>query len=340
MGGYSCSTGNWPDFNAMLGNIWGAGQEFWSVGPCCLFGLASNFVFGQNPPYYLDDFLSVYPKFFGVPTALSGCVTTLGVNGSVVSVPSTAGLNYGQFVQSWGNFPKGTVIIGIGVDTITLNQAALVANSNATLMVYEAPPVPTAVIQLYINLAWNSLVAARWCDSWFIAMAWFVAHYLTLYAKSDSSEVSMALQSAVHGEIPVGSPPQPASATAYTISTAPPGGVLQSLTVNGVFQQPGLDYTLSGPNVTFTVPTPTDADIYATWLIQVAMQTTGAASGAQIAAQGLAGGIQTSKSVGDVSVGYQPLTSLEKWGQWNLTTYGQQLATMASVMGAGPSVVC
>ena len=67
--------------------------------------------------------------------------------------------------------------------------------------------------------------------------------------------------------------------------------------------------------------------------------TSGQPNGAQIAAQGLAGGIQASKSVGDVSVSYQVLTSLEEWGSWQLTSYGQQLATAAKVMGAGPMVV-
>lgn len=59
----------------------------------------------------------------------------------------------------------------------------------------------------------------------------------------------------------------------------------------------------------------------------------------QLAAQGLAFGIQVSKSVHDVSVSYQPVGGLESWGSWNLTTFGQQLATYAKVIGSGPMLL-
>ncbi len=55
----------------------------------------------------------------------------------------------------------------------------------------------------------------------------------------------------------------------------------------------------------------------------------------QIAAQGLSLGIQTAKSVGDVSVSYQPVTGLEEWGMWTLTLYGTQLAQLAKIIGSG-----
>jgi hypothetical protein len=40
-----------------------------------------------------------------------------------------------------------------------------------------------------------------------------------------------------------------------------------------------------------------------------------------------------------VSVGYTPIASLEQFGQWQLTTYGIQLATMAKVIGGGPVLI-
>jgi hypothetical protein len=57
----------------------------------------------------------------------------------------------------------------------------------------------------------------------------------------------------------------------------------------------------------------------------------------QIALQGYASGIMTSKAAGDLSVGYSVLSGygLNNWGAWNLTTYGQQLATLAKVVGMG-----
>ena len=49
-------------------------------------------------------------------------------------------------------------------------------------------------------------------------------------------------------------------------------------------------------------------------------------------------GLATSKSVNDVSVSYDFNTILEgsrNWGTWNLTSYGQQLASMGKLIGKG-----
>jgi hypothetical protein len=325
------SCGNVPNFNSWLQTAWGAGQEYSSV--CTAFYGASNLVFGQNPPYYLDDFKAVYPKFFGLATALSGCTVTAG--SKTVTVPSMNGLDYGQFLQAWGLFPKGTVICGLGNNEITLNNAALASSSNATLQVYQSPPVPTGVILLYLNLAYASLVQARWQEQWPVGMALYIAHFLTLYAKSDSSQVFETLQTATHGETPAGAVP----GTVYTLSAQPPGGVLQALTKNGKFLVPSTAYTLSGNTITLAAPTVSNDVLYATWLIEVQAFTSGQPNGATIAAQGLFGGTQVSKSVGDVSVSYAVLDSLKEWGTLQTTTYGTQLATVARVVGSGPMVI-
>jgi hypothetical protein len=59
----------------------------------------------------------------------------------------------------------------------------------------------------------------------------------------------------------------------------------------------------------------------------------------QAAIAGLQQGITTSKAVGPVSESMQPLGGLEDWGEWNLTTYGIQLASQAKVVGGGPMYV-
>lgn len=323
--------GNWPNFDLWLQTAWGAENSFFST---CGSGGSVGFVFGQNPPYYLDDLLSIYPKFFGIVTTIGS--TSIVAGSPIITLASTVGLSYGQFLQSPGNFPKGTVITAVGAGNVTVNNSALVTTSMATLQVYEAPPVPTAVIQLYLNLAVASLVQERWQDAWYIAIAWYVAHYLTLYAKSDAAEVGFALESSVHGEVPAGAIP----GSSYTLSAQPPGDTLSTLTKNGEYLRPGgVDYVLSGVSITLMVPTVGGDQLYATWLIQTQVLTPGVSSGAQIAAQGLFGGLQTAKSVGDVSVSYQALASLEQFGQWQLTAYGVQLSTMAKVIGGGPVLI-
>lgn len=60
---------------------------------------------------------------------------------------------------------------------------------------------------------------------------------------------------------------------------------------------------------------------------------------AQIAAQGLALGIQTAKAVHDVSVSYQIIGGWEDWGAFGLTTYGMELIFWANSFGAGPMLI-
>ena len=323
-----CS-GSWPNFNAWLDTAWGNGYEFSASGNFgYVIGLPPR---GTNPPYYLDDFLGFTPKFFGLPTALTGCGTTSG--SATLTVSSTNGLLPGQFLTCPG-VPKGTVITTIGTGQVTLSNNAGATASGLTVQVYQAPPVPIIVIQLYLNLAVNSLFVSVWgASQWPIAIGFFIAHYCTLYAQTDESEVIAAFETIVHGETPAGTLP----GTVFTLSAPPPAGTLQSLTKNGLFLVPGTDYTVSGLTITLAVSTSTA--LYATWLVQGQTISPAGSTGAQIAAQGLAGGIQTSKSVGDVSVSYQPLESLKDWGAWNLTKYGQQLATMASVVGSGPMLI-
>ncbi|WP_205127114.1 DUF4054 domain-containing protein [Paenibacillus ginsengarvi] len=59
---------------------------------------------------------------------------------------------------------------------------------------------------------------------------------------------------------------------------------------------------------------------------------------AAVIAAGQAKGLNTSESVGDVSVSmdYNTITQdLEGWAAWKLTIYGQQLATIGKLVGKG-----
>lgn len=62
------------------------------------------------------------------------------------------------------------------------------------------------------------------------------------------------------------------------------------------------------------------------------------ASAKQVIAAGQARGLQTSKSVGDISVSYDysaVAQDLDGWAAWKLTPYGQQLAAMGRIVGKG-----
>ena len=325
------SSGSWPNFNQWLQTAWGAGAEYWQS--CGFYYGATNLVFGQNPPYYLDNFLLVHPKFFGVPVSVPNCSVVAGTNGNQVTVPQpySVGLMPGMFLTSGGVLPPGAVVTAVNGNVITLSVSAGASNANFGIQIYTTSPIPTFVIALYIRLANASLQQVRWEEQWWVAMGWFVAHYVTLYARSDAQELGQALATIIHGETPQGT----AGLAPYQLSAPPPGGVLQALTNNGVFLTPVIDYTITGAIITINNPQTSDR-LYATWPVTAVMQGQPVAlTGVQLAAQALAGGVQTSKSVGDVSVSYQALV-LEDWAAWNLTLYGQTLATMAKVVGAGP----
>jgi hypothetical protein len=330
VGSYS----NWPDFSAWLATAWGSGQEWSCAGPGSPWGVGNLAPGGTNPAYTLDDFYSIYPVWFGQGTTLSNCAATAG--SATIDVPSTAGLAYGQFVQCAGVLPPGSVIVGVGVGTITVNQAAITATATATLTVYEAPLIPTAVVKTYLNLAYASLNQALWQDTWWLAMGLYIAHYCTLWASTSAVEMSTAVQNVLHGEAP-----QPAAGdltgTLFTVTAAPPGGAL-SLYRAGLLLATPAGYSLVGTSLTLTTAIGSDA-LYATWFTAVSVTTQAPQTAAQAAAAGLAVGITTSESVGDVSVGYQVLDDLKNWGAWQLTKFGQQLATLAKVIGSGPMVL-
>jgi hypothetical protein len=248
-----------PDWDLWLSTgPWGP-----SVDDSCflpgIIWLATNVVVGTNPPYYIQDFYAMYPKWAGTPVAIPGATTVAGSSNIALAATQPAGVVPGLPIAGPG-VPDGAFILsiaGTGASTvITMTMPATANESNVSLTTWPNPAVPTNVILSYITLASASLVQARWCEMWPLAMGLYVSHYLTLYGYTDS----------------------------------PPGG-------------------------TYAGQTPY-----------------------QIALQGYASGIMTSKAAGDLSVGYTPLQGygLNNWGAFNLTTYGQQLATMAKVVGMGP----
>lgn len=245
-----------PNWSAYLASIWGPGSDDSGFASYPLLAsLASNVVFGSNPPYTLNTYLSFYPKYFGTPLSAPapGIQVTLTQNSNVATITS----------QNPPSIPIGALVIGAGLPdntfiqsasgaALALSNAATVGGSNVTLTIYATPPIPFVVLLAFIAAANAALQQALWQDLWPMAMGLYVSHFATLYARSDGNPSSDA---------------------------------------------------------------------------------------GMIAAQGISYGIQTSKSAGDISVGYQAVGGLEAWGSWNLTMYGQQLATFAKTIGSGAMLV-
>jgi hypothetical protein len=171
-----------PAWGLWLDSQWGPGFE----GPdlCSIAAAASNLVVGTNPPYTVQDFLAFYPKFGGTPLVLAGSGSTLG--SPILAIPASSQISVGQLVSGNG-IPDGAFVASIqGPTQITLSAPAT-ATGTFPLTVWIALGVPLAVLAAFVALASASLVQARWMEQWSFAMALFVAHFATLYLRSDGN---------------------------------------------------------------------------------------------------------------------------------------------------------
>lgn len=238
-----------PNYTSWINEAWGWPDELagdW-------YGIAanaSNIIVGDNPPYTINQFLAMYPKFFGIPLQFTG--TTDETTGIILSSNTTA-LEVGDLVTGPG-IANGSVITAIQPNvSVTVSVITTAIGSDIPLMCYTNMPIPLPVLMSYLYLATWSLQFARWEGMWLIAVAMYIAHFATLWIRSEAAV----------------------------------------------------------PNTT----------------------------AAQIAQAGIALGIQISKSVQDVSVAYQALADLDEFGAYQLTWYGQQLATWAKALGSGMMLV-
>lgn len=177
-----------------------------------LIGLNENFQPGQlvagagiPDATVISSITSEFAGFNGDTT--SGSQIILNIN-------DTSGLSFGQTVTGLG-IPAGTVITGVGSDQITISLPAtadgsdvplqsigytLVLSNAATasgaiqMSIYTAPLVQLAVIQIYLNIAYVSLMSSRWREQWYLGMALYIAHYLTLWLETEGNPQTTAAQ--------------------------------------------------------------------------------------------------------------------------------------------------
>jgi Protein of unknown function (DUF4054) len=255
--------GTQPIIENWLIGLWNGGES--APGAVGLFSTAANLVIGNNPVYQVSDFLAFYPKFGMQPqevTSVQPNATTPGTGylaNDVLSLvqPDATGATVTVSSVDINGVPQGYAITtqGTGYDvaaglTTTGGTGAGALIDVLAITAANLIGIPPLVLQLYINLASASLQSVRWLELWPLAMPLFVAHYCTLYLRSEGN---------------VG--------------------------------------TTAG----------------------------------QIASSGLTRGIMVSKAAGNVSASIQVPSGLEDWGAWTETEYGIQLATMARIVGMGPS---
>src|ERR1019366_4393231 len=102
--------GGTPDYSLFLDSAWGPQTDDADF-PLMVAQFASNFVYGTNPAYSVQDFFAIYPSFGGVTLTAPSGVATLG-SPTLTGLANTTGIAKGNpIIDSAGLFPDGTYVL-------------------------------------------------------------------------------------------------------------------------------------------------------------------------------------------------------------------------------------
>jgi hypothetical protein len=177
-----CSPG-FPDIVGFYSMLYGTAGVDWQTSGGWPFCGASGLVFSGNPTYAVTDFLGMYPKFGGPLTSISGLVVTIG-SPTITGFTSLNGIVKGQLISS-SSFPEDTFVQSLGTNSITVTQNATATDTG--IGIYEAPPMPIGVIGMFTLLASACVMWGRYNDTWYFMMSLFIAHYCTLYMRTETT---------------------------------------------------------------------------------------------------------------------------------------------------------
>jgi len=173
-----------PDIEGFYDQLYGtAGIDLQSF-TCFQFSEAASMVFPGNPPFTVTDFIGIYAKFVGPPTVISGTLTA-GSN-TITGIASTAGIQVGQLVVNLDSIPKDSTVTYVGTNSITISNTAM--GNDTSFTAYLSPIMPLIVILTYITLARASIMCNRYKEAWFMMMCYYVAHFCTLFLRTDAGD--------------------------------------------------------------------------------------------------------------------------------------------------------
>jgi len=171
---------------------------------CLYFGNATGMVWSGNPPYYLSDFLQIYPKFGGPPTQITGAVITAGSQTISGLTVSSSGFAVGQLVINVNSIPPDAIIQTVDPNLNTITISTVPTQNDTSFTFYPTPNVPLVAMLAYLNLAEASVMQDRYHEAWPLMMALYIAHYSTMYLRSDSGVPSYTQQSAAASGLSTG----------------------------------------------------------------------------------------------------------------------------------------
>jgi hypothetical protein len=176
-------TPGFPDIVGFYDMLYGTAGVDWQTLGGWPFSGASGLVFSGNPPFTVTDFLGTYPKFLGPATNFNGLVVTSG-SPNISGFTSTNGISAGQLITDPA-FPKDTFVLSVTQNAVVTTRSATAAGT--TLTVYETPMMPVGVIAMFVTLAGACVMCARYHEMWPFMMSLFVAHYCTLYMRTETA---------------------------------------------------------------------------------------------------------------------------------------------------------
>lgn len=90
--------------------------------------------------------------------------------------------------------------IGINASNIRGGENPPFSREDFLLIFPQFENVPASVTEMYIEMANKSILESRWHSKWKLAISLYIAHFLTLWAKTSKEEPMTPAQLAVAGE--------------------------------------------------------------------------------------------------------------------------------------------
>lgn len=113
---------------------------------------------------------------------------------------------YVSEILGWGNelgfaFPNWGILAAAN---IAVGDNPPYTATDFLTMYPQFTSVPDAVIEAYVYVAGISIMHARWCGMWKLAMGLYIAHFVTLWAQASAAGATSTIQQAAAAGLAIG----------------------------------------------------------------------------------------------------------------------------------------
>ena len=302
----------WQNLDQFISECWGWGNE--SSAGLALIASASNVLVGDNPPYSVSDFITFHPQFAGCATRVQGTID--GATGNVLNLSTVTGLATGQLVTGPG-IQVGSMIQSLTPGPILATATTVLNNANITV---------SSIAEIIVG---KSITGAGIPSNTTVLAA--IGNTVTMSNEATATASNVAIQIGENPSMVLSLPTTEVGTFSLNVFTTPmiPAIVMKAYIFLASAQIQSKRWCELWP---FAM------GLFIAHNCELFIKAYAGGPGssmARVAEAGLALGVKTSKSAGDVSAGMTALPGLEDWGSYQLTIYGQQFATYAKAIGSG-----